>query len=205
VKEGMVILDIGANIGYYSVIAAQLIGQKGRVFAFEPAPDNFAFLVRNIEVNGFTNIIPVQKAASNRSGKGRLFLCHDAAGHSMYVNDEEGSIEIEVTTVDDFICEIDTPVDLIKMDVEGAEMSVLEGMLGTIKRNPSLKIITELSIKALQESGSSSVEFLKKLYDLGFKVHVIDEHKKKVAEATDIDNVWNACQSKGITNLFCDR
>ena len=138
VKEGMVVLDIGANVGYYSLIVAQLVGEKGAVFAFEPAPDNLALLARNIKVNGFSNITPVPKAVSNKTGKGRLFLGNDTVSHSMYERHEKGSIEIEVTSLDVFMENINRPVDLVKIDVEGSEMRVLEGMLETI-RKPKLE------------------------------------------------------------------
>jgi hypothetical protein len=91
------------------------------------------------------------------------------------------------------------------MDVEGAEMSVLEGMLETIKRNPSLNIITECSLDAFREHGVSPLAFLEKLVDLGFVIHVIDDEKMQVAESADVNSVWKICQSKGITNLFCER
>ena len=203
VKEGMVVLDIGANIGYISLIAAQLVGEKGKVFAFEPAPDSFALLVKNIEVNGFSNIIPVQKAVSNKAGKGKLFLSSDPGSHSMYECNGKESIEVEVTSIDEFMENINRPVDMIKMDVEGSEMRALEGMLETIRRNPGLKIITEFDPNRLQESGFSPVGFLEKLMDCGFKLYGI--HEKGMVEFGNIDSIMEACPSKGIKNLYCQR
>lgn len=204
IKEGMVILDIGANIGYYSLIAAKLAGDKGVVYAFEPAPDNFAFLVKNIEVNGLSNVVPVQKAVSNKAGTDRLFLSSDPAWHGMYKHNQGESIEVQVTSVDEFTENISCPINLIKIDVEGLEMRVLEGMMETIKRNPALKIITEFSPDALQKSGSSPVGFLEKLADLGFTVHIIDE-KAQVTKISNIDGIMAVCGKQGITNLFCER
>jgi len=62
VSEGMTVVDLGANIGYYTLLAAKLVGRKGKVFAFEPGPDNFSLLLKNIEANGYDNVIPVQKS-----------------------------------------------------------------------------------------------------------------------------------------------
>jgi len=204
IKEGMVILDLGANAGYYSLIAAQIVGEKGRVFAFEPAPDNFAFLVKNIEVNGFSNIIPVPKAVSNQTGKGRLFLSNDPVAHSMYEDYEKGSVEVEVTSVDEFMGNKNRPVDLVKMDVEGSEMRVLEGMVETIRRNPNLKIITEFFPYHLQKSDCSPVAFLEKLMNCGFKLYVIDEENETI-ELGDIGSIIEACQRRKFLNLYCDR
>lgn len=69
IKRGDVVLDIGANIGYYTLIFAKIVGEDGKVFAFEPDPTNFALLKRNVEINGYKNILLVQKAVSNKSGK----------------------------------------------------------------------------------------------------------------------------------------
>jgi FkbM family methyltransferase len=204
IEEGMVILDIGANIGYYSLFAAKLVGEKGTVFAFEPAPDNFALLVKNIELNGFSNIIPVQKAVSSKTGRGRLFLSSDPVLHSMHQHNGKRSIEVEVTSIDEFIENRNCPVDLIKMDVEGLEMRALEGMLETIKRNPNLKIITEFSPDCLQKSGSPPMEFLKKLMDCGFKLFLIDEQEQTIKLA-NVDSIMEAYQRGKLLNLYCDR
>lgn len=204
IEEGMVILDIGANVGYYSLIAAQLVGEKGVVFAFEPAPDNFALLVKNIEVNGFRNIIPVPKAVSNKPGKGSLFLSNDPDLHSMYGHNEKDSIEVEVTSTDEFMENINRPVDLVKMDVEGSEVGVLEGMLETIRRNPNLKIITEVSPGTLQKGGCSPAGFLEKLMNCGFKLYLIDE-ETGTPKLADIDSIIKAWQRRGFLNLYCDR
>jgi FkbM family methyltransferase len=203
IKEGMVILDIGANVGYYSLISAQLVGKKGVVFAFEPAPDNFAFLTKNIEVNGFSNIIPVPKAVSNKAGRGVLFLSDNPAFHSMYGHHERDSIEVEVTGIDEFMKNINRPVDLVKMDVESSEMMVLEGMLETIRENPTLKIITEFYPNALQESGFPPEGFLEKLVDYGFKLYIIDE-ENETTKLADAGSIIKTPPRAG-PNLYCDR
>ena len=74
IKPGAVVLDIGANIGYHTLTAARLVGQDGKVFAFEPEPSNFDLLVRNVKINGYSKVIPVQKARSSKRGRARLFL-----------------------------------------------------------------------------------------------------------------------------------
>lgn len=108
VGRGMVCLDIGANVGYFTLIAAKLVGEKGKVFAFEPEPHNFDLLVKNIALNGYDNVTPVQKAISNKNGKAKLFLnTFDGGGHTLAraaQNDKffEGSIEVEVQTLGSF-------------------------------------------------------------------------------------------------------
>jgi FkbM family methyltransferase len=203
IKEGMVVLDIGANIGYYSLVSAQLAGESGKVFAFEPEPNNYTLLTKNIEANGFRNIVPVQKAVSNKTGKGVLSLSKETDLHSMHESNENGAIEVETTTVDDYIKNINCRIDLVKIDVEGWEMRVLEGMMETIRKNPDLKIITEFYPPSLKESGCSPEGFLQKLVDLGFKIYLTDEE----AETTILTDVASLLKSppNWAINLYCDR
>lgn len=80
ITQGMTVVDIGASIGYYTLIAAKLVGKTGVVYAFEPEPCNYELLIKNIELNGFTNIVPIKKAVSNRHGKAKLYFEKDWRG-----------------------------------------------------------------------------------------------------------------------------
>jgi len=123
IKKGDVVLDIGANIGYYTLIYAKLVGEEGKVFAFEPDPDNFALLKKNVEINGYRNVILAQKAVSNKTGKIRLYLSEVNKGdHRIYdSHDGRKSIEIETIRLDDYFKNYNVRIDFIKMDVQGAE------------------------------------------------------------------------------------
>ncbi len=74
IKDGDVVLDLGANIGYFTLIAAKCVGANGKVYAFEPDPTNFSFLKKSVEINNYKNVICEQKAVSNENGKVKLFL-----------------------------------------------------------------------------------------------------------------------------------
>src|SRR3989304_10413899 len=146
VKKRMVVLDIGANIGYYTLIAAHLVGDEGKVFAFEPDPYNYNLLCKNIEVNGYRNVIPVRKAVFSKSGKMELFLDKsNLGGHSLSeANVDKGaSIMVEITSLDEYFENTNHKIDVIKMDVQGSEMEVLNGMTNIINQNEKLEIITE--------------------------------------------------------------
>ena len=142
-KEGMTVLDIGANIGYYSLLASRLVGDKGKVFAFEPFPQSFLLLQKNIEANGFKNIIPVAKAVSNQCGRQKLFLASDPGQHTLGGKGNSRFIEVDVTTVDEFVREQNISVDLVKMDVEGLEKEVLLGMEKTISNSKNIEVLFE--------------------------------------------------------------
>jgi len=202
VKKGMVVVDIGANIGYYTLIAAGLVGENGKVFAFEPEPESYALLVRNIEANGYKNVVPVQKAVSNKVGTTRLFLSPDGntSWHRIYdAHDGWNFIEIETVTLDEFFKDKEDRIDVIKMDVEGAEMAVLQGMSQILKRNDNLKIFTEFLPIHLEKFGSSPEGYLSQLIKHGFKLYAIDEQKEQI-RPVDVDS---PTQTRVGPNLLC--
>src|SRR5207245_2930011 len=83
IESGMVVVDIGANVGYYTLLAAEKVGSHGKVLAFEPEPSRYALLEKNVRANDLKNVIPVQKAVSNKTGAARLYLDprHNSGDH----------------------------------------------------------------------------------------------------------------------------
>ena len=212
-SEGMNMVDIGANIGYYTLLAAKLVGERGKVFAFEPEPENYALLLRNIEVNGYKNCVPVRQAVSNKAGKVKLFLSKaDPGMHSLYRAEENATEAITVDTIslDDFFKDKECPIDIIKVDVEGAEMAVLQGMATIIKNNENLKIFTEFYPALLQSSGFWAGEYWDKLMECGFKfIYLINEQKQRL-EPADFASIMRFCKSTffrepTFVNLLCTK
>jgi FkbM family methyltransferase len=206
VKRGDVVVDIGAHIGHYTLIAADLVGEDGKVFAFEPAPDNYAFLVKNVGVNRYNNVVTVQKAVSNRCGTTKLLLnLRDTGQHAIHNGCEDrNSLVIETVTLDGFFEDKEKRIDIIKMDVEGAEMLVLQGMSELLKRNSDLKIFTEFSATMLRRANSSPEEYLRQLISYGFKLFYINE-KNETVEPLDIDKAMQIGADEKWTNLLCLR
>lgn len=145
IKKGMVVFDIGAHWGYYSLIAASLVGENGKGFAFEPHPLNYDLLLKSISFNGFSNISPIKKAVSDKNGIIKLFCSHkESAGHSIVLPENEDEyIEVETVTLDEFCKENKILPDVVKMDVEGAEPLALKGMKRMIERSENLKMFIE--------------------------------------------------------------
>lgn len=210
VKEGMTVVDIGANIGYYALLTANLVGESGRVFAFEPSPDNYSLLTRNIEVNNYKNVTPVKKAISNKTGTAKLFLCPDNKGDHRLWDSPEGRewVEIETTTLDKFFENHNPAIGVIKMDIEGAEAVALQGMNNIIMRNPNLKIITEFWPEAIKGTGFSPIEFLNSLTEHGFRLNLI---KRNGVKPVTPSNVVRICEDRlnkglgGFINIYCER
>jgi FkbM family methyltransferase len=201
IKRGDIVLDIGANIGYYTLIAARIVGDKGKVFAFEPDPENFSLLKKNIAINGYKNVTPVQKAVSDKFRKIKLFLSEDnKAGHRIY-DDMTGKkfISVGAVVIDDFLK--GNKVDFVKMDVEGAEGKALAGMSKIIKENKKLKILTEFFPSLLAELGTNPEKYLESLVGHGFRIYDINGRKQPVA-AEELMQKYSIGKH---TNLLCLR
>ncbi len=124
IRPGNVFFDIGANVGYYTVLASRLVGEAGKVVAFEPVPRNIEFLRQHIELNSAANVILKPLAVSDRQGTVRFSLGPDSAmGHI----GEDGELEVATTTLDDVVSELGLMPDVMKIDVEGAEREVFLG------------------------------------------------------------------------------
>ena len=207
--KGMVCLDIGANIGYFTLIMARLVGEEGKVFAFEPEPHNFDLLAKNIAINGYGNVTAVPKAISNKDGKAELFLDRTSFGAHSLVRQDTRNIrqdvtEVEVQTLDSLFKDYDGRIDFIKMHVEGAELTVLEGMEDIINKNKDLIIITRFVPSVLTRFGSPPEEYLNRLIQYGFKLYDIDE-KKEYVYPTDVASILKQYPVGKDTNLLAKR
>lgn len=211
VRAGNVVVDLGANIGYYTLIAARLVGNSGKVFAFEPDPENFALLKKNVEANGYTNVVLVEKAVADVSGRTTLFFFSESKGGSM-IHDapgSSGSILVETVTLDDFFKSFRGDIHVIKMDVEGAERKVLRGMENVLRKNPGVKIFTEFQPGGLALCGTRPEEYLQALRNYGFRFYHINGEKEKL-EPMEIEAILRLyspvgtdCKNAG--NFLCIR
>lgn len=138
-------LDIGAHIDYYALIAAKLVGKKGRVYAFEPDPFNFSLLKKNVKKNKYSNVVLVDAAVSDKQGKIKLFLSAENKGdHRVYDSSDNRKFHIvNAINLDNYFKKYTGRIDVIKMDIQGGEEKALEGMKGVIQKNPTVTLITE--------------------------------------------------------------
>jgi len=204
IKEGDIVLDLGANIGYYTLIAARSVGKHGKVFSFEPDPNNFAILKKNVEINDYRNITLVQKAVSDKTGKSKLYLCeNDASCHTICdPKDDWRFIKIEATRLDDYFKDYDGRIDFIKMDIEGAEGWAIQGMSSTLKKNKNLKLFTEFNPSLFRKSNIKPERYLKLLLRWNFKLYHINERKKEL-ESVVIDELVRKYTGGRFINLLC--
>lgn len=159
-----IFIDIGAHIGKYTVPIAKKLGNKGKVVAIEPDPDNFRALLQNIAVNNLYNVIPIQVACSSDNGETLLYKHPlDPSGNSM-VHKSRRSIVVQTKTLDTIVKDLGlTDVRLIKIDVEGAELDVLKGASNTLSKFDDLTIVIE----------SRHKEIIPFLQNFGFSVECV--------------------------------
>lgn len=179
VREGDTFVDIGANVGYFTLVASRLVGDTGHVYAFEPDPVAFGILQRNVRLNGLRNVTLEQKAVSNEPGTLRLFLSEKNKGdHQIYESDEQRkSIDIEAVTLDDYFADYEGRIDFVKIDTQGAEAVILEGMDDVLRANDDVVMAVEFWPYGLSGLGSNAREYLELLrsydflfFDLGLGV-----------------------------------
>jgi len=176
---GMVFLDIGANVGYYTALAGHAAGVTGRVLALEPDPESYHYLTQTIQVNRFTNATPFQMAASDQVGSAQLHISARNRGDNRLYPNELASdvVTVDTTTIDLLLLQNGiTSVDVIKMDVQGAEGRVLQGMKDTLAQSKPVTLLTEFWPDGLRKAGTEPREFLYMLESLGLRTHELHPH-----------------------------
>lgn len=206
IKNGDVVFDIGANIGYFTLIFAKLVGENGKVYAFEPSPDVFDILKKNVELNGYKNVVLLKKAVSTKTEKIKLYVCESGASDNHIYNscDNRQTILIDAIALDDWFKNYDGKIDFIKMDVQGAEGKALQGMTNLLKTRKNIKMVSEFWPTGLIKSGIEPKEYLNLLINCGFKLYEMNE-QKKIIEELNISKVLEsyAHEKGGFTNILC--
>jgi FkbM family methyltransferase len=180
VEPGMTIADVGANVGFYSVLMGEWVGARGRILAFEPDPFTFALLQRRTAAAAPPNIEVRQFALGDRRGTATLYCsAYNRADNRVGQRHDEPNveaIEIQVRTLDEYLAERGLPaVDAMKIDVQGLEASVLRGAQQTIAAGVRW-IWLEFSPDHLRGAGTDPEGFLESLGALGMKVFEVTEH-----------------------------
>ena len=207
VKNGDIVLDIGANIGYYTLIFAKLVGSNGKIFAFEPEPFNYDLLQKNIKINNYENIITEQKAVGNENGVIKLYLSKIRTGmhriyKSKYTNNE--FVNVDIVKLDDYFkdSKFFNKINFIKMDVEGSEFGVLKGLTRILENN-NVKILAEFIPDSIKEFGFNPQDFISFLQSFGYKIYCTDDESKKTILLNNYHEIISKFPQG--TNLFCKK
>jgi FkbM family methyltransferase len=207
-RPGDTVIDVGANVGWYTIIASKLVGKDGIVIAFEPEPESFAILKRNVLANRCDNVILEQKALSNAAGTLSLHLDPVNKGMQSTVFDfKGGTIEVEALRLDDYLGNRFKKIDFVKIDVEGAEPMVLEGMKHAIDSNPGIRLVVEYTPERVIAAGYQPKEYVEGFAKQGFRIYMIDETKLEVVPTTAAEILarFEGDLRGTYTNLFLQR
>ena len=217
ISNGDLVMDIGANIGYFTLIMAKGIKENGKVFSFEPEPKNFELLKKNVEINNYSNVILEKKAIGNKTGIAKLYLADrknnifHSGMHRIFrsdlVSQISNPVSINIIKLDDYLQDLKfiKKIRLIKIDVEGAEFDVLKGMSKILDENKGIKIVMEFSSENLEDYGSNPSDVMDFLINKGFKLSIINEVEKRMEEVTGIKGIIDSEAKKIGLNIFCSR
>jgi FkbM family methyltransferase len=168
VKPGMTVLDVGANIGIYTRFFASLVGPNGKIVAFEPEARNFGMLKRAIA--GLPQVTAIRAAIARKSGELKLFIADDLnVDHHTY-DDGEGrrAVSVPAISIDEYV-ESGARVDVIKIDIQGAELEALEGAHRVMTENSDIQILVEFWPYGMRRAGAEPQHLLSLLSQLGFQ------------------------------------
>jgi FkbM family methyltransferase len=186
-KEDSTVIDLGANIVFFTLLYAKQVGNKGKVYSFEPGPQSFSLLTKNVAINCFKNVVLINKAVAESNLKQLLYLCRTGESDNRLFNTEgeiRDSIEIDVVSLDQYLGDI--KVDFIKMDIQGSEYLALKGMSNIIKSNPNLRVLIEYAPNCLKSCFVNLNDLFALIKSFGYKMFVLYEDK----EIEEVEDKW---------------
>ncbi len=186
------ILEIGANIGYFVILEAEIIGPKGIIYAIEPEKNNINLLKRNIKINKLESQVKIERMAiSNKIGQDKLYTSKNCNLHSLEKNVEAKTEpqKIKTTTIDKYI--EDKKIDYVRMDIEGYEYKAIEGMKKLLANKQPVKMFIEIHPHIMGKN--KTISMLKTLKKSGF------ETKKAISHDTYLRRILGQAYSKKIS------
>ena len=188
-KKGQVFVDVGAHIGVFTLTAAKLVGPKGHVYAFEPNPNSFKLLKKNVKANKFKNVTLFNMAVTDKVSKTSLYVNNQNTGDTRISKPGIPSrkIKVETTNLDRVLK--NTKVDFMKIDVQGAEMLVLKGAEKVLVKNKKMKTLLEVWPYGLNKLKTSGKNLIKMISDMGFKVYSVSDKSLNRIDAQKLDKL----------------
>lgn len=174
-KEDQIIIDVGANVGYYTIALAQKVGKNGKVIAIEPDPETFNILKKNCELNNLANVELHNVAISDQEGSLKFFKSEAHSGKSSLVpNSSSQTITVNSITLDNLLGKNFSQIHWLKIDVEGFEFFVLKGSASILPKTQN--ILIEVHEEIMRKQNQKPEELIKILTDSGFKVTTFNEY-----------------------------
>jgi FkbM family methyltransferase len=213
VFSGNIVVDLGANIGYFTCLLAKIVGEGGKVFAFEPDPRNLKLLRRNIQENDYKNVIIADKAVSDVNGSCTLYSSQKKFGANRIFESKNKQthdfipIKSETICLDDYFEKQNLlkKIDFIKIDVEGSEFRAFNGMKKILELNNNLKIFTEIAPSLLEDAGSSGKQVLDFLQEHKFINFFISDNRKNTLSKITKNELLIQLEQLHIINILCTK
>ena len=206
IHEGDYVVDVGAHIGYFSLIFSKIVGKQGKVFSFEAEPSNFEILKKNLEENNIQNVICENIAISDKIGKIKLFTSESSTGNRLFSSKGSNFIEVESNTLDNYFGTKIKNIKFIKLDIQGGEPLAIKGMEKIIENNNSLKIMLEWWPNGIKKLGENPESHLELLEGVGYQILEIDDKNRKIIP-TNIKELVKKYSNTKIEdiNLLCKK
>jgi FkbM family methyltransferase len=203
VKPQMIVADVGAYIGYHTVLASRLTGPLGKVYAFECDPRSHRFLAHNVKLNNCANTVLSNCAVGNISGPVPFFLEGDpATSNTRHHGAQARMVEVACATLDELLS--GHPVHVVKMSIQGGEIRGLQGMEKTLAASGRVVMFVECSPATLRHAGSTTDDLLSQLREFGFSLQVIDENRRCLRAVGEQDYLERTEQGrKNFFYLYC--
>ncbi|MCW5854318.1 MAG: FkbM family methyltransferase, partial [Anaerolineae bacterium] len=205
-QPGLVFLDIGANIGYYTLLAASRVGPTGRVIAFEPHPRNVELLTMSVRENGFEHVQIYPLAVSNAEGAVELIGDPTSTNASFAVPGVSDPADVAKayhvkTVVLDQCLQAEPRIDIVKMDIEGVEPLAWQGMRQLIQRHRPI-VLTEFSPEAIRHQDFATPEaYLAMIRTMGYQLRILDSSTYTMTPALSDAEIMSRQAELGIHHL----
>jgi FkbM family methyltransferase len=202
VRPGMHVIDVGANIGLYSLLLARLVGPTGSVVAFEPEPNLFAILRENCVSNNAINVVLFQCALGRTSGLASFHRSAFNSGDNRLgrASAAHDAVEVRVERFDDF--QPESRLDFVKIDVQGHELAALSGMERALSAKPNVQVLFEFAPAALRKAGTAPALLLEFFRERGFELYETEGARlKKLRDSLLISEL----RGSRYTNLLAAR
>jgi FkbM family methyltransferase len=184
ITRGQVVIDVGANQGIYTLLFSRLVGPEGRVFALEPAPAMFAALDENCRINAADNVTRLPAAAGATRARGLLRLARFNAGDNRLAESSDRSVAVEVVPLDQIL-----PigqVDFVKIDVQGRELGVVNGMQAILARSPGISVLFEFWPAGLAQAGGVPGDLLEFFLSRRFSLFELSRAGRRRLDGPDL-------------------
>lgn len=179
-KMGDTAMDIGGNFGWYTLLFSQLVGASGQVHTFEPIPRTFKILQENCKLNHADNVILNQMAVGNSLGEKELYLPDIGSSGSFQLHTYKTSydtFQAQIITLDEYVANPKiNPIKLIKADIEGAELEMLQGAVNVLQMSPQPIWLIEIQEKSCSLFGHSTQDIFDLMGDFGYSPHYVVEN-----------------------------